>query len=186
MYLHLKYLSRSQSRTYSRLHHRQLPKSQSRKYSRFHPRSLSCLDCDLKIGCDTMLEHACLVSPVNLEGFATFLPTANEVCEDNVFTGVCLSRERASQGGGGVHCRRDGHCNGRYASYWNAFLWAFCCLFYKEHYCCRPSPSKLDYESALLVTRYLASNRPFSQSFDIYLTQVCYCIMNNVGNQKRV
>ena len=50
-----------------------------------------------------MLEHACLVSPVNLEGFATFLPTANEVCEDNVFTGVCLSRERASQGG--VHGR---------------------------------------------------------------------------------
>ncbi len=36
----------------------------------------------------------------------------------------------------------------------------------------KPSPSKLDYESALLVTRYLASNRPFSQSFDIYLTQV--------------
>ena len=138
----------SQSRTYSRLHHRQLPRSQSRKYSKFHPRSLSCLDCDLKIGCDTMLEHACLVSPVNLEGFATFLP--------------------------------PGH------SYWNAFLWAFCCLFNKEHYCCRPSPSKLDYESALLVTRYLASNRPFSQSFDIYLTQVCYCIMNNVGNQKRV
>ena len=38
-----------------------------------------------------MLEYACLVSPVNLEGFATFLPHANEVCEGNVFTGVCLS-----------------------------------------------------------------------------------------------
>ena len=24
--------------------------------------------------------------------------------------------------GGGVHGRRDGHCNRRYASYWNAFL----------------------------------------------------------------
>ena len=23
---------------------------------------------------------------------------------------------------GGVHGRRDGHCSGRYASYWNAFL----------------------------------------------------------------
>ena len=23
---------------------------------------------------------------------------------------------------GGMHGRRDGHCNGRYASYWNAFL----------------------------------------------------------------
>jgi len=36
----------------------------------------------------------------------------------------------------------------------------------------RSAQSKLDYESVLLVTRYLASNRPFSQSFDIYLTQV--------------
>ena len=36
----------------------------------------------------------------------------------------------------------------------------------------KPSSSKLDYEHALLATRYLASNRPFSQSFDIYLTQV--------------
>ena len=42
-----------------------------------------------------------------------------------------------------------------------------CCLFR-----CRSSQSKVDYESVLLVTRYLASNRPFSQSFDIYLTQV--------------
>ena len=24
--------------------------------------------------------------------------------------------------GGGVRGRRDGHCSGRYASYWNAFL----------------------------------------------------------------
>ena len=23
---------------------------------------------------------------------------------------------------GGVHGRRDGHCSGRYATYWNAFL----------------------------------------------------------------
>ena len=36
----------------------------------------------------------------------------------------------------------------------------------------RPSQSKLDYDNACLVTRYLAANRPFSQSFDIYLTQV--------------
>ena len=25
-------------------------------------------------------------------------------------------------GGGGVRGRREGHCSGRYASYWNAFL----------------------------------------------------------------
>ena len=25
-------------------------------------------------------------------------------------------------GGGGMRGRRDGHCSGRYASYWNAFL----------------------------------------------------------------
>ena len=24
--------------------------------------------------------------------------------------------------GGGLHGKRDGHCSGRYASYWNAFL----------------------------------------------------------------
>ncbi|XP_041356628.1 nipped-B-like protein isoform X2 [Gigantopelta aegis] len=36
----------------------------------------------------------------------------------------------------------------------------------------RPSPSKLDYESACLVARYLSSKRPFAQSFDIYLTQI--------------
>ena len=29
----------------------------------------------------------------------------------------------------GVHGRRDGHCSGRYASYWNAFLF----LFVLEH-----------------------------------------------------
>ncbi|KAI0209445.1 Nipped-B-like protein [Lamellibrachia satsuma] len=36
----------------------------------------------------------------------------------------------------------------------------------------KPSQSKLDYDNACLVTRYLAANRPFSQSFDIYLTQI--------------
>ena len=36
----------------------------------------------------------------------------------------------------------------------------------------RPEPSKLDYDSACLVARYLSSKRPFAQSFDIYLTQV--------------
>ncbi|XP_050412412.1 nipped-B-like protein [Patella vulgata] len=36
----------------------------------------------------------------------------------------------------------------------------------------KPTPSKLDYESACLVARYLSSKRPFAQSFDIYLTQI--------------
>ncbi|VDP90237.1 unnamed protein product [Echinostoma caproni] len=31
----------------------------------------------------------------------------------------------------------------------------------------------LDYEDACLVCRFLASLRPFSQSFDVYLTQIC-------------
>ena len=30
-------------------------------------------------------------------------------------SGVCMA-------GGGLRGRRDGHCSGRYASYWNAFL----------------------------------------------------------------
>ena len=29
---------------------------------------------------------------------------------------------------GGMCGRRDGHCSGRYASYWNAFLWCHCLL----------------------------------------------------------
>ena len=33
-----------------------------------------------------------------------------------VWQGVCMV------GGRGVHGRRDGHCSGRYTSYWNAFL----------------------------------------------------------------
>ena len=28
----------------------------------------------------------------------------------------------------GVHCRRDGQCSGRYATYWNAFL-SLCYVF---------------------------------------------------------
>ena len=28
-------------------------------------------------------------------------------------------------GGGAVRGRKDGHCSGRYASYWNAFLFKF-------------------------------------------------------------
>ncbi|ESO95734.1 hypothetical protein LOTGIDRAFT_214826 [Lottia gigantea] len=36
----------------------------------------------------------------------------------------------------------------------------------------KPAPSKLDYDSACLVARYLSSKRPFAQSFDIYLTQI--------------
>jgi len=49
----------------------------------------------------------------------------------------------------------------------SGYIWHCCACVV-----CRSSQSKLDYESVLLVTRYLASNRPFSQSFDIYLTQV--------------
>ncbi|XP_046372301.1 nipped-B-like protein isoform X3 [Haliotis rufescens] len=36
----------------------------------------------------------------------------------------------------------------------------------------KPAPSKLDYDSACLVARYLSSKRPFAQSFDVYLTQI--------------
>lgn len=35
----------------------------------------------------------------------------------------------------------------------------------------------VDYEDSCLIVRYLASMRPFAQSFDIYLTQVRhYCL----------
>lgn len=38
--------------------------------------------------------------------------------------------------------------------------------------CYRINSDTVDYEDACLVVRYLASMRPFAQSFDIYLTQV--------------
>ena len=41
-----------------------------------------------------------------------FLPPANEVCEDYVFTGVCLSTEGVSPGGRGVSVQ-GGLCPGR-------------------------------------------------------------------------
>ena len=83
------------------------------------------------------------VQPISAQLFrinVDLLPPANEVCEGNVFTGVCLSTEqhawqgacvargrRAWQVGacvaGGMRGRRDGHCSRRYASYWNAFLY---------------------------------------------------------------
>ena len=61
----------------------------------------------------------------------------------NVFTsrgGACVVKEGGGvwwRGGacmakgvymvkGGMHSRRDGHCSGRYASYWNAFLLIYC------------------------------------------------------------
>ena len=34
--------------------------------------------------------------------------------------GACMAGGHAWQGD--MHSRRDGHCSGRYASYWNAFL----------------------------------------------------------------
>ena len=33
--------------------------------------------------------------------------------------GVCMAE---GMHGRGMHARKDGHCSGRYASYWNAFL----------------------------------------------------------------
>ena len=52
-----------------------------------------------------------------------FLPPANEICEGYVFTGVCHSVHRGG-GGGGVRGFFDEirSMSGRYASYWNAFL----------------------------------------------------------------
>ena len=64
-----------------------------------------------------------------------FLLSATTVAESYVYTPVCQSF--CSQGDGvwadtpkadtfpppGRHLRADGYCSGRYASYWNAFLW---------------------------------------------------------------
>ena len=39
--------------------------------------------------------------------------------------GMCGKGCMVGEVGGGVRGRRDGHCSGRYASYWNAFLLVF-------------------------------------------------------------
>ena len=36
--------------------------------------------------------------------------------------GMCVAKEGVCMVKEGMHGRRDGHCSGRYASYWNAFL----------------------------------------------------------------
>ena len=48
--------------------------------------------------------------------------------------GDMLSGGHAWRGGGGMQGRRDSHCSGRYASYWNAFLsflWLLFCALRK-------------------------------------------------------
>ena len=60
--------------------------------------------------------------------------------------GTCMAREHGGMHGkgacmigvyvaGGVCSRRDGHCSGWYASYWNAFLFArYICEIYVPLY----------------------------------------------------
>ena len=40
----------------------------------------------------------------------------------NMHDGGGMHGKGACMAGGGMRGRRDGHCSGRYASYWNAFL----------------------------------------------------------------
>lgn len=44
----------------------------------------------------------------------------------------------------------------------------------------------IDYEDAYLICRYLASLRPFSQSFDVYLSQICKVNFFYYLNQRRL
>ena len=98
---------------------------------------------------------------VRLDLLNHLLPPANEVCEGYVFTGVCHSVHRGracvvASGGRGMHgCSLGGMCgcsggvcmvalgggcgffdeirsmSGRYASYWNAFLFSEMLLLLK-------------------------------------------------------
>ena len=49
------------------------------------------------------------------------------VGEGHAWLGVCMAEGmlggRGLCGSGGVRVRRHGYCSGRYASYWNAFLY---------------------------------------------------------------
>ena len=53
-----------------------------------------------------------------------FLLPSTKLRQGNIFTGFCHSvhRGRGHVWRGSMRARRDGHCSGRYASYWNAFL----------------------------------------------------------------
>ena len=58
-----------------------------------------------------------------------YLPPATKLGQGYIFTGVCDSvHAGASSRGCLVETPRDGYCCGRYASYWNAFLFHTCSL----------------------------------------------------------
>ena len=44
------------------------------------------------------------------------------VAEGHVWQGACVAKGEGGWRGLCMHGRRDGHCSGWYASYWNAFL----------------------------------------------------------------
>lgn len=54
---------------------------------------------------------------------------------------------------------------------WGLGAALFCCYLPWFDFCSSNSES-VDYEDSYLIVRYLASMRPFAQSFDIYLSQV--------------
>ena len=65
--------------------------------------------------------------------------SCGKVMFSHLYVSHSVHRGRAWQRGRGwdVHGRRDGHCSGRYASYWNAFLLIYCfdrCFWRLESY----------------------------------------------------
>ena len=91
------------------------------------------------LGCDLMVHygHSCLGNVSNFLSLPSvtvvaerlcfhkrlsFCPRGRGVCGGgHAWWGACVVGGCAWQEGG-MHCVRDGHCSGRYASYWNAFL----------------------------------------------------------------
>ena len=78
------------------------------------------------VACGFMYRHRCTMKEPSYS-LVPLLPSAIVVAKGHVFTPVCDSVHGGGMHGkgGGRACvcgRRDGHCSGRYTSYWNAFL----------------------------------------------------------------
>ena len=83
--------------------------------------------------------------------------------------GACVVRGERAHVVGGMRGRRDGHSSGRYASYWNAFLWQHVhtqCLRFREWDCKSQKNANVDVTCKSTLTlnereKFLWSLSPF-------------------------
>ena len=95
--------------------------------------------------------------------------------------GACMSRGMCGRGAcmaGGMPGRRGGHCSGRYASYWNAFLFwhsfirvlrnakILATIFVRDFHCASRS-YQLEFKAAVATPKKLFGHLTFKLSFTV-------------------